>query len=165
MCALFTLLLTSCSRTETFPVRTYPMGQRVEIGKLVYTVFETQWLPQIGEGTSARVPQHRFFLIRLSAVNGGSDEVMVPNFTIQDSAGKTYEEQRNGDGVPQWMGFLRQAKPAEPVQGNVLFDAPPGRYLLRVTDETGDRAALIDIPLSFGAETPEVPIPGDGKKH
>jgi hypothetical protein len=30
---------------------------------------------------------------------------------------------------------------------------------LRLTDEIGDHKALVDIPLSFTAETPEVPVP------
>jgi hypothetical protein len=30
-----------------------------------------------------------------------------------------------------------------------------------VTDESGEKAALIDIPLSFTTETPEIPLPGE----
>jgi hypothetical protein len=50
--------------------------------------------------------------------------------------------------------------PNDSTQGNVVFDVPPRHYKLKVTDETGDHIAYIDIPLSFGADTPEVPIPG-----
>lgn len=159
------LLLSACSTGDSFPVRTYPMGQRVELGHLIYNVFETQWLTQIGEGVEARVPKHRYFLVRLSTVNSGSAETVVPNLSIQDDSGTTYTELNNGSGVPEWVGFLRQIRPAESVQGNVIFDAPPRHYKLRVTDESMERAALIDIPLSFGAETPEVPVPGEIEKR
>jgi hypothetical protein len=157
---LAVLFLSSCGdEQKSFPVRTYNMGDRIELGHIVYVVFETQWLTHIGEGAEARIPQHRFFLVRLSALNGGGSEVTVPNMTIQDDSGTTYNELSEGTGVPQWAGYLRNVKAVDTVQGNVLFDAPPRRYKLKITDETGERTALVDIPLSFGAETPEVPAP------
>jgi hypothetical protein len=155
--------LTRCS-SQDHPVRTYQMGERVNMGHIVYTVFETQWMTQLGEGPTPRVPQHRYFLVRMSATNSSNADVLVPNVTIEDDNGNTYREISNGDGVPQWMGFLRQVKPAEAAQGNVVFDAPPRHYRLRITDENEERVALIDIPLSFSAETPEVPSPGAAKK-
>jgi hypothetical protein len=66
--------------------------------------------------------------------------------------------------VPQWAGYLRNVKPADNVQGNIVFDAPPAHYKLKLADETGTKFALIDIPLSFGAETPEVITPTDKKQ-
>jgi hypothetical protein len=141
------------------------MGQRVELGHIIYTVFETQWLTQIGEGPSARIPQNRFFLVRISAVNSGGTEEIIPNIAIEDDNGNAYSELSSGDGVPQWIGFLRQVKPADSAQGNLVFDAPPRHYKLRILDENSERAALVDIPLSFGAETPEVPEPGAPKKQ
>jgi hypothetical protein len=162
MCAA--LFLLSCSKPASNEVRTYPLGQKVELGHLIYTVFETQWLPQIGQGASARVPQHRFFAVRLSVVNSGGSESPVPNMAIEDDNGTTYTELTNGEGVPQWVGFLRQLKPADSLQGMVVFDAPPAHYKLRLSDENLEHAALVDIPLSFAAETPEVPIPVDAKR-
>ena len=164
--AIAALLLTSCGGPEekTFPVRTYNMGERILLGHITYLVFETQWMTHLGEGPDARIPQNRFFLVRLSAVNSGGQEVSVPNLTIQDDNGKTYPEISDGTGVPQWAGYLRNVKPAENVQGNVLFDAPPRHYKLKIQDEDIERAALVDIPLSFGAETPEVVSPAEKKQ-
>jgi hypothetical protein len=156
------ILLNACG-DKPMPVRTYPMGDRVDIGHITYMAFETQWLTQIPQEPTPRVPQHRFFLIRMSAVNSGSGDLLVPNLTIQDDQGKTYQELSNGEGIPRWVGYLRQVKPADSVQGYIVFDAPPAHYKLRVTDENDEKAALIDIPLSFGAETPEVLLPGEKK--
>jgi hypothetical protein len=144
-------------------VKVYELGARAEVGHIIYTVFETQWLPQLGTGDAARVPKGRFFLIRLSAVNSGSEEVLVPNMTIRDDQGNTMEELNNGDGVPQWIGFLRKVAPADSISGNVVFDAEPKHYQLRVTDENGEKAAMIDIPLNFSAETPQVSLPTSPK--
>ena len=154
------LLLSSCGDGErAFPVRTYNMGERVELGHINYQVFETQWLTHMGEGVDARIPQQRFFLVRIAAINSGGADVAVPTMSIQDDSGTVYNELSDGTGVPEWAGYLRSVKPALAARGNIIFDAPPQHYKLKVTDETGDRAALIDIPLSFGSETPEAISP------
>ncbi len=159
------LFLAGCSSAPAKPpISTYLLGEKVQLGRLSYTAFETQWLTQIGDGPTPRVPENRFFLIRLSAVNGGSQDAPVPNLTVEDDKGKSYDEVSDGEGVPQWAGYLRTVKPADTLQGNVVFDAPPGHYKLKLRDETNSRFAYVDIPLSFGAETPDVPTPG-GKQE
>jgi hypothetical protein len=133
------------------------MGERVTIGSLVYNVFEDQWKAQLGQGSDVRVPKDRFFLLRLSVVNGGSTDLMVPTLTLVDDAGQTYTELPNGDGVPEWTGYLRKVKPAETLQGNVVFDVAPKHYRLRVADEASQRTRDIDIPLNFASDTPDMP--------
>jgi len=142
------------------PQTTHRMGERVTVGSLVYNVFETQWKTQLGEGQAAggRVPKDRFFLVRLNVVNGGSSDVMVPTMTLLDDSGQSYTELSDGDQVPNWIGFLRRVKPAETLQGNVVFDVPPKHYRLQVSDENSQKTLDIDIPLSFSTETPEIPI-------
>jgi hypothetical protein len=158
-------ILSSCGDSErSFPVRTYGMGERSALGHLVYVVFETQWLTQIGEGVDARVPQHRFFLVRLSTVNSLGTDVILPNLVLEDDNGNTYPELSSGEGVPQYIGYLRSVKPAQSAQGNALFDAPPRHYKMKITDETGDRIAYVDIPLNFVSETPDVPEMGTKDK-
>lgn len=138
------------------------MGDRVELGHLVYTVFETRWASQLGDGPTARVPQpqHRFFLIRMNVGNTASARAIVPDMSIEDDQGNSYPEVRDGDGVPEWLGFLRPVTTLDAAAGNVLFDVPPAHYRLRVTDEDSQRAALVDIPLTFRSDAPELPTPG-----
>jgi hypothetical protein len=157
------LLLPACSEESRNPVRTYNLGERVDLGHIVYIVFDTQWLTHIGEGPDAEIPQNRFFLVRMRATNSRGTEVMVPNVSVEDDSGHSYHEMISSVGAPQWIGVLRNVHPAESVQGNVVFDAPPRHYKLKLADETGDRIAYVDIPLSFGAETPGVPTPGSGQ--
>lgn len=129
------------------------------LGRLVYTAFETQWVTKLGDDPTPRVPQHRFFLVRMSIVNGAGEEMLTPNVFLEDDKGNSYPEVSDGTGVPQWIGYLRHIKPAESAQGNMVFDVPPAHYKLRVFDAQGEQAALIDIPLSFGSETPDVAVP------
>jgi hypothetical protein len=122
-------------------------------------VFDTQWLTHLGDATTGRVPQNRFLLIRFSAYNNARTAVAVPALTIQDDQDRTFDELPNGEGVPQWAGYLRTIGPAASVQGNAVFDAPPAHYKVKLLDETSSKLELVDIPLSFGADTPDVPLP------
>jgi hypothetical protein len=159
------LMLAGCKpQAAAFPVRTYPMGDKVLLGNLTYAVIETEYLTQMGEGPTPRIPQNRFFLVKISVSNGGSATANVSAFQVEDDNGKIYPELSDGEEVPEWIGYLRSVKPAESAQGNALFDAPPRHYTIRIHDETGEKAALIDIPLTFNAETPDVPTPGDPSK-
>ena len=159
-------LLSSCGDSEdkASSVGTYNMGEKVTLGHIVYTVFETQWLTHIGAGADARVPQNRFFLVRLSAQNSLSSDIIVPNFALEDDNGNTYPELSSGEGVPQYFSYLRTVKGTDTVDGNAVFDAPPRHYKMKISDETGDRAAYIDIPLNFVSETPDVPEAGGKEK-
>jgi hypothetical protein len=159
------LFLNACSSDRPAQVRTYSLGEKAELGHLIYTVYETQWMPQFGDGPTARVPQHRFFLVRMAAVNSSAIDLIVPNVTIEDDKGNSYPELRDGEGAPAWIGYLRRVKPAESTRGNLLFDAPPAHYKLRITDENEENAAYFDIPLSFGGAAPaELPPPSEKKQ-
>ena len=153
-------ILAGCGPAPAARVRSYTLGEKIPLGHLIYNVFDTQWLTQLGEGSSARVPEHRFFLVRLSVVNSGAEELPIPNAVLTDENGNSYTELSNGDQVPQWIGFLRHVKPAESVQGNIVFDVPARGYNLKVLDETEAASSLITIPLSFGTEVPEILAPG-----
>ena len=145
-----TLFLCSCSKTEAVvePVRTYQIGEKVKLPPLMYTVFEKQWATEFGIGAEARLPKTRFYLIRIGATNTGSSEAYVPNMTLEDDAGGTCAETQDGTGAPHWLGYLRSVKPADTIQGNILFDCAPKHYKLKLTNEDG-LAAYVDLPLSF----------------
>ena len=158
--AVTLLGLPACSPKEEEPtLRTYLMGERVLMGHLIYTVFERQWMPQIGSGLDARVPQTRFYLLRVSVLNSGGADAIVPTISLVDDAGATFPEIENGDGVPDFIGSLRQVAPAETAQGNLVFDVPPKHYKLKVSDEDGKQAALVDLPLTFEPDAPDVTTP------
>jgi hypothetical protein len=154
------LSLTACAEATHEPVRTYNMGDRVDLGHIVYVVFETQWLTHIGEGPDAKIPQNRFFLVRMSASNRQRTEVLLPKVSLEDDSGHSYPELSADVGAPHWIGVLRTVMSNDSTQGNIVFDVPPSHYKLKVRDDTGDQIAYIDIPLSFGGETTDVPIPG-----
>jgi hypothetical protein len=155
-----TLISCSSSAGGNSVVPQYAMGERAQAGAVIYTVFEKRWMAQLGAGESARIPKNRFLLLRLSMVNSGSGEAMAPSMTLIDDNGQRFPELSDGDGVPQWTGFIRRIKPADTMTGNVVFDVPASHYKLELTDESEEKKALVDIPLSF--EQDQVPVPAPG---
>ena len=153
------LLLAACTEDQPAPllVHTYAMGDRINIGHLVYQVFEAQWRPALGEDNDLRVPQNRFFILRLSATNSGSGSELVPNMTLEDEAGTSYPELKDGSKVPLWVGYLRQAAPADSIQGTVVFDVVPNRYKLRLWDEDHTISALVELTLQFDDQNKGIP--------
>jgi hypothetical protein len=140
--------LVSCVE-RAWEVRTYPLGQKVQLGSLMYLGIETQWLPAFGEGPAARAAENQFLLVRLSVTNGGNAEASVPNFSVEDSTGRRFPELRDGEGVQDWIGTLRTLAPADTLVGNAAFDVATGHYTLHILDENGQHEARIDLPLNF----------------
>jgi len=154
-----------CSPSASKPrIKTYNLGDRVQAGSLVFQVYEAKWQTQFGEGPTAKIPKNRFLVIRLNVVNSGATESMVPTLSLADDSGQTYVEMSDVEGLPQWLGFLRKLKPAESMQGNIVFDVSPRHYKLRVEDDSGqEKYAWVDIPLSFALQTPELVNPDSFK--
>jgi len=132
------------------------MGERVQVGPLIYNVLHAEWRTQLGEGPEARAPKNRFLLVQLTITNSGGAETSIPPITLEDERGGAYPEEPDGTGMTNWLGVLRKLTPAQTDQGRIVFDAPAGAYRLRVTDDNPElgreKAALIDIPLQLEPE-------------
>ena len=137
------------------PVNVFRMGERVQVGTLIYNVFDTKWQGQIGEGPQARMPTHRFLVLHLTVVNSGAEVLSVPPFRLSDEAGRNYDESMEGQGIPQWVGMIRNLKPANTLEGNAVFDVEPKSYKLKLDDgsESG-KVTMVDLPLQFDANRP-----------
>jgi len=151
--------LAGCGRSSA-PEKTAEMGSPAAAGTLVYRALDTQWREALDGGTGQRLPAARFLLVQMDVRNTGAGEAGVPMMQLVDGAGKTHAEISNGEGVPQWLGYLRMVKPGETLHGNALFDAPPGAYKLRVSsggEAEQETTALIDLP--FRVESPQIEGP------
>ena len=146
------MLLSGCG-SGMRRVPTYNLGERAQVGALIYNVFETQWNVGLGTPPSARIPANRFLLVRLSIVNSAGRSVSVPSLSLIDDDGNLIEESTSGDRVPNWLGIARTVAPAESEQGNALFDVQPRHYKLKVSDEDNIKFAYIDLPLNFNPES------------
>ena len=142
------------------------MGERATNGPLIYTVIDTTWRAQLGEGFQIRLPQNRFLMITLSVTNGGGNEVSLPLFSIEDGSGKSYLEAENGAGVDGWFGLLRSLPPAQTQQGRIMFDVPLSSYKIKLPNgsPSGEEQFIsVQIPLRIdGDSTVQAPLPTSG---
>jgi hypothetical protein len=160
---LFPLILLAGCQQEQRTNLTYDMGERVENSPFTYVVVESTWRSELGEGFQVRTPKNRFLVLTISLTNGGGSEVSVPPLSVEGSNGQLYQELTDGSGLTGWLGLLRTVKPAETLQGRIIFDAPLGAYRLRLPDggETGyEKYAWVTIPLSMDTGGVQTPLPG-----
>src|SRR2546423_433842 len=108
------------------------MGERGQTRPLIYNVFEADWRPPIREGPQARVASKRFLIVHLSVTNSGAEVVSVPALRLVDESGNFYNESMDGQNVPSWWGLIRRLKPADTLEGNILFDVEIKSYKLKL---------------------------------
>ena len=147
-----------CSK-KVAQVRTEQLGTPVAVGALTYTVVETEWRESLDADSGQRMPKNRFLLVHISVANSSSEQKAAPLLQLTDAKGETFTELAEGDGVPEWMGYLRLLQPNETRSGRLLFDAPPGAYKLRVSsggDPESEQVAYVEIPLQLNPDTTHV---------
>ncbi|MEP7366740.1 MAG: hypothetical protein ABI972_26070 [Acidobacteriota bacterium] len=167
LCAAICLLLPSCGAGGSAASSTVrQMGERIQVGPLIYTILEADWQNDLPGEASPRVPQHKFLTIRATVTNSGSREINMPLLHLVDEANNEILESDDGKGVEEWFGIYRVIKPADTLPGRLLFDARPGNYKLLLSDG-GDLeqeiTALVAIPLRL--KEYEKFEPGVGKKE
>ena len=156
-------ILAGCGRSEQSRID-FKMGESVPNPPLTYTVIDTAWQTQLGQGFKVRVPQNRFLLITLSVTNGSAHDALLPLYSIEDGTGKTYMELESGEGVDNWFGILRNLAPAQTNQGVLLFDVPLSSYRMKLPNggpAGEERYVTVEIPLRIDSEsTVQTPLPG-----
>lgn len=145
------LALPSCSGLSPAQVVRGEMGQKLKVENISYTVLAADWAEALGEGATARIPNHRFLLLRIAATNESGEPAEIGSLKLIASNGTEYGEVANGADVAEWLGMARELSAKESKLGVVLFDAPKAVYELQVADafydgESGS-AALIQIPI------------------
>jgi hypothetical protein len=156
-CVLLLAALQMACMDPAPPVNIFHLGDKVQAGPLIYTVLDNKWRAQIGEGAESRVPERRFLIVHLTVTNSGAENLNIPLLTLVDQAGQTFSEGLDGRGVPDWMGMIRKLKPADTLDGFILFDADPKSYKLRLDDGTGSSLAMVELPLQFEAGEAVIP--------
>lgn len=152
------LAFSACQRTAA-PERVGAMGAPLAVGPLTYTAVETEWRDILDSPKGERVPKNRFLLVNVTVVNAASEQKAAPLLQLVDAKGVVHPEIAEGEGVPDWMGYLRLLQPKESRSGRLLFDVPQGAYKLRVSsggEPESEQTALIDLPFQLNSEVPRV---------
>jgi hypothetical protein len=146
--ATLLVLFPGCSKKKE--IRVVGLGEKAEIGPFVYQAFDTHWPMTL----AGRNPTDRFFIVRVAVLNTGGSDATIPGFEVVDDEGNSHPETIDGSGVENWLGVSRKLPVAQTDLGNIVFDAPPKHYRLRVADEN-DNFMYIDIPLNLSTEEPD----------
>ena len=158
LCAIGAILVfpSSCSSGKTKAL-TFPIGQKVQVGKLFYQVIEAQWMAEV-QGAK-QPPKNRILQLHITVTNSGSQEASLPFLHLIDAAGTEILELSELEGNPAWLGVLRRMQPALTEEGSVYFDVPVGASKLEVVDNSNaddEKFAYIEIPASL-APPPQPP--------
>ena len=154
--ALFaTAALSACEKKANRPAH-LKMGEKATAGPLTYDVIAANWSSHAGDGLAARFPANRFYLVRVKIENHGKAEAFVPTLSIEDKSGNLHVEIADAAGIPDWVGVVRQVKPAGALEGVFVFDVASGSYSLLIpAEDTGEALVYIDLPYQI-----ETPAPG-----
>lgn len=147
--------MTGCScgkvETDTAFIGTFKMGERVQVGPVIYNILEAEWKTALTDG--GRAPQNRFLLLRVSITNSGAQPASAPAFEIMAENGTKYREvTENLEGVRNWLGLLRTVAPSSTEQGTIVYDVPLGAYQLILVeggDAETERYAHVEIPVQL----------------
>ena len=134
------------------PGEVFSMGSQVRVGSLTYQVIDADWRDSLDTATGPRQPKNRYLMLNVTVTNNGNEDAGVPLMALIDSKGTENLEERKGDGVPQWLGYLRVLAPGTSQSGYVLFDAPAESYKMRVSsggEPDKEQTALIEIPFKI----------------
>jgi hypothetical protein len=124
------------------------MGEKVVVEPFIFTVLETRWESQLGEGAASKTPNGRFLLVKLSITNSGNEDAGVPMLTLEDNKGQTFREFQEGNLIPNYLGMFRRVGPAQTETGQICFDVPQSAYKIRLSNGADDeRLAYVDLPL------------------
>ena len=147
-------ILGSCSQPAALQ-STFHMGEKVQVGALIYTVLSADWHADFGDGSEKRAAKDRFLIIHLSITNSGGTQVGSPFTQVIDAQGKEYGEIQDAKNLPQWLGLMRLLTPASTESGRIVFDVPRGNYKLKVSDGgiESEKTAMIEIPIELNSAT------------
>lgn len=150
-------LLTACSPGKPRAL-TFPIGQKVQVGKLFYQVVDAQWG---ADAPGAKQPaKNRVLQLHFTVTNSSHDEASIPFLRLIDANGNEVMELADIEGNSKWMGTVRRLRPSITEEGFIYFDVPIGAYKFEVVDNTvadDEKVAYIEIPASLA---PPPPTPG-----
>jgi hypothetical protein len=152
--------LSGCSSSKKNAAVIFSAGDKATVGSLIYNLIDAEKTQQLGDNpATARTAQERFYILKVSVSNSGSEEAPIPSMTLIDDSGQTYTELADGTGVQNWLGVARKVGPAQTETGYVIFDAPPKHFRMRINDSFDEKEISIDIPQSFVHDSNRAGIP------
>jgi hypothetical protein len=85
--------------------------------------------------------------VDLAIRNNDKSASTLPPMKLLDVAGREYDESSKGIFVERSFGMLKSLNPGVSSRGYVVFDVPPGKYVLKLSGGyTSGENALVELP-------------------
>lgn len=126
----------------------FQIGDLVVCGKLNYTVLEVEYKSQLGSGPIAQLARNIFIAIRMQITTSVAGTFM-PLLRLESEKEEFIGELDNASGLEGWLGSLRRLEPGTTEIGWIVFDTPPGKYGLWLSDGVleDEKKAAVLIPV------------------
>ena len=143
------IALTGCGE-KAVVISSFPMGQKVQVGKIVYSVLEAEWRSDVPGGKQP--PKNRVLQLTMSITNSSSQEMSMPTLRLLNANNDEFPEYTEIEGNMYWLGLLRRLQPSLTETSAIYFDVPIGAYKLEVVDHSdaeNEKTSYIEIPASL----------------
>ncbi|UOQ44722.1 DUF4352 domain-containing protein [Halobacillus salinarum] len=110
------------------------LGEKVEVGKMTYTIKDTSIKDQVGPSALPTQANGKYLVLNVSVKNNGNEAVTVDGSYFKLMQGeKTFEADTSAsmsanqgeDGTIQNSFFMEQLNPGSEMSGKVVFDVAP----------------------------------------
>ena len=143
-----------CSRTAAH-IGTHNIGERVQLGPVVYTVLEAEWRDHLSTGSGESSPDKKYLLARLSITNASASPITIPLLQVINAKDQSFTEVADVQGLQDWLGLLRPIPPGGTEVGHAVFCISPGDYRLQLTDAGElDRETIALVTIPFRVDLP-----------
>jgi hypothetical protein len=129
-------------------MRTFQMGQGVELGYLNYAVWDARWYENCSNVHYLNIkPEYSYLLIEITLRNDSDRQKVSPRFKLIDEDKFSYNiSKKYWTGVGN-LRLMRSLNPGVTKEGYIVFDAPQNHhYKLRVSNPSQAGAyAFVEI--------------------
>jgi hypothetical protein len=120
----------------------YGIGQNVSVGYWTYRCLGVRWQRSIG----SEYADARFLVVDLVIGNNDKTASSLPPMKLLDEHDREYDESSKSIFLERSFGTLKSLNPGVYSRGYVVFDVPPGKYVLKVSGGyTSGQSATIEL--------------------
>lgn len=125
----------------------YKLDDDVSVGYWSYRCRSATWTSYLPIYRSLQSPDAAFLVVDLAVRNNDRTASVLPTLHLVDAQGREYDESSKGSLMQGSFDTLKTLNPGVSSRGYVVFDAPHGKYVLKLSGGLESvEYALVDLP-------------------
>jgi Domain of unknown function (DUF4352) len=122
------------------------IGESIPVGYWAYRCSSADWRSSIGSEYMRQYPDASFLVVNVGIRNNDNHANILPPLKLLDAQGREYEESSKGIFLETSLGMLKSVNPGVTSYGDIVFDVPQGKYMLKASGGFTSRdTVLIDL--------------------